>query len=97
MVAQCADEHARKADGAAQGLCRGHPIGIAVDEVGKDDAQKALGAVQDAAERTGEHRHGDVVEGVLGRGLPQAQYTALGKDFPFREGWHPALEQGAAQ
>ena len=61
VVSQCADEHACKADGTAQGLCRGHPIGIAVDEVGKDGAQKALGAVQDAAERTGEHRHGDVV------------------------------------
>ena len=39
--------------------------------------QKALGAVQDAAKGTREHSNSDVIECVLGRGLPQAQSTAL--------------------
>ena len=45
VVAKGTDEYARKAHRAAQRFCRGHAVCIAVDKVGKDDAQKALGAV----------------------------------------------------
>ena len=38
MVADGADEHTCKADGAAQGLGGGHAVRIAVNKVGKDDA-----------------------------------------------------------
>ena len=81
VVAQRADEHARKADDTAQRFGRGHAVGAAVDEVGKDNAQKALDAVQDAAKGTGEHGNSDIIEGVLKHGLPQAQRTALCRDL----------------
>ena len=45
VVAKGADEHARKAHSTAQRFCRGHAVRIAINKVGKDDAQKALGAV----------------------------------------------------
>ena len=67
------DEHARKADGAAQGLGGGHAVSLAVNKVGEDNPQKTLGAVQDAAKGTGEQGNSDVVEGILRGGLPQAQ------------------------
>ena len=51
VVAKGADEHARKAHSTAQRFCRGHAVRIAINKVGKDDAQKALGAVQNAAKR----------------------------------------------
>ena len=38
MVADGADEHTCKADGAAQGLGGGHAVRIAVNKVGKDDS-----------------------------------------------------------
>ena len=38
VVAQRADEHARKADDTAQRFGRGHAVGVAVDEMGKDHA-----------------------------------------------------------
>jgi len=70
VVAEGADEHSGKTQHTAQQLGRGHAVGIAVEEVGKDDAQKALGAVENAPKGTRQHGNGDVVERVLGRGLP---------------------------
>ena len=69
VVAQRADEHARKADDTAQRFGRGHAVGVAVDEVGKDDAQKALGAVQDAAKGTRELVNCDIVDSILCIGM----------------------------
>ena len=97
MVAEGADEHSGKTQHTAQQLGGGHAVGIAVEEVGKDDAQKALGAVQDAAEGTRQHGNGDVVERVLGRGLPQAQGAALGRHLAAGEFGHPVLQQDTAQ
>ena len=97
VVAQRADEHARKANGAAQRFGRGHAVGVAVDEMGKDHTQKALGAVQDAAKGTREHGNSDVIECVLGRGLPQAQSTALRCHFAAGELGQAALQQNTAQ
>ena len=97
VVAQRADEHARKTDDTAQRFGRGHAVGVAVDEVGKDDAQKALGAVQDAAECAGEGSHRHVVKGILEGGLPQAQCTALCCHLSPGEPGHPVLQQDTAQ
>ena len=60
VVAQRGDENARKADAAAQRLGRGHAVSPAVKEMGEDDPQKALGAVQDAAKGTGEQGNSTV-------------------------------------
>ena len=65
----------------------------AVDEVGKDHAQKALGAVQDAAKGTREHGNSNVIECVLDRGLPQAQSTALRCHFAAGKLGQAALQQ----
>ena len=97
VVAKGADKYPGKAHGAAQRFCRGHAVRIAVDKVGKDDAQKALGAVQDAAKGTGEHRHGDVVERILRGGLPQTQRTTLCRHLAPGEMRRMSLQQDAAQ
>ena len=47
---------------------------------GKDDPQKALGAVQDAPKGTSEQGNSSVEKGILRCGLPQAQCTAFGQD-----------------
>ena len=65
--------------------------------MGKDHTQKALGAVQDAAKGTREHGNSDVIECVLGRGLPQAQSTALRCHFAAGELGQAALQQNTAQ
>ena len=96
VVAQRGDENARKADAAAQRLGRGHAVSPAVKEMGEDDPQKALGAVQDAPKGTGEQGNSAVEKGVLRCGLPQAQCTAFGQDLPFGHGGEPALQQQAA-
>ena len=70
VVAEGADEHPGKTQHTAQQLGRGHAVGIAVEEVGKDDAQKALGAVENAPKGTGEQSHCHVVKGILEGGLP---------------------------
>ena len=93
MVAKGADEHARKAHSTAQRFCRGHAVRIAINKVGKDNAQKALGAVQDAAKRAGEHGHGDIVERILRRGLPQTQRTALGCRTPAKQKMEAVLPE----
>ena len=96
VVAQRGDENARKADAAAQRLGRGHAVSFAIKEMGEDDPQKALGAVQDAPKGTGEQGNSAVEKGVLRCGLPQAQCTAFGQDLPFGHGGQPALQQQAA-
>ena len=97
VVANRTDQHSGKTHSAAQRFCRGHAVCIAIDKVGKDDAQKALGAVQDAAKRAGEHGHGDIVERILCRGLPQTQRTALScYPAPGQAGCF-SLQQNAAQ
>ena len=81
MVADGADEHPGEAQHAAQRFGRCHPVGIAIEEMGEDDAQKALGAVEDAAKGTRQQGNGHIVERILGCGLPQAQGAALAQDF----------------
>ncbi len=81
VVADGADEHPGEAQHAAQRFGRCHPVGIAIEEMGEDDAQKALGAVEDAAKGTRQQGNGHIVERILGCGLPQAQGAALAQDF----------------
>ena len=97
VVANRTDQHSGKTHSAAQRFCRGHAVRIAIDKVGKDDAQKTLGAVQDAAKRAGEHGHGDIVERILRRGLPQSQRAALGCYPAPGQARCLSLQQNAAQ
>ena len=97
VVADGGHQNAAEADHTAQRLGGGHPVGVAVEEMGEDHAQKTLGAVQDAAKGTCQQGDGRIVKGVLRRGLPQTQCTGFQRDFAAWKVRELALQQAAAQ
>ena len=69
------------------------PIGKYVWTDGTQEAKSVSWTIGRAEVGTGEHGNSDIIEGVLKRGLPQAQRTALCRDLAPGQAGDPALQQ----